>query len=78
MTIFLRMGVRLRVAGFRGLAGDDYFALFVSLAQLIRVTKANVEQSLAMYTGDAFLVHICCKDMTKRLAFWDGRLMQLL
>lgn len=30
VTIFLRMGVRLRTVGWRSLAGDDYFALFVS------------------------------------------------
>lgn len=43
ITIFTRLGVRLRTVGWRSLAGDDYFALF----------------SLAMYTADAFLVHIC-------------------
>lgn len=48
LTIFLRMGVRLRTVGWRSLEGDDYLALF----------------SLAMYTGDAFLVHICYHDGT--------------
>jgi hypothetical protein len=61
LTIFTRMGVRLRTVGWRSLAGDDYLALMVNPHCLCSDKFANSEKSLLLYTADAFLVHICCK-----------------
>jgi hypothetical protein len=61
LTIFTRMGVRLRTVGWRSLAGDDYLALMVNPHYLYSDEFANSEKSLLLYTADAFLVHICCK-----------------
>jgi hypothetical protein len=64
LTIFTRMGVRLRTVGWRSLAGDDYLALMVFIPNphhLYDDVFANSQKSLLLYTADAFLVHICCK-----------------